>query len=200
MPHDPPELLERFARGDEEALETLLELHLPALRGYVRLRTGRELRARESASDVVQSICREILEKREKFKFPGPDGFRRWLYATALRKIQMHARYWRTEKRGAAVERPLDTATPDAELLAGYASVCTPSAELAAREEVLHIEHAFDRLPEDYRTVIALSRLAQLSHADVAAEMERTEGSVKMLLSRALARLTELLAQTESGA
>ena len=198
MPHDPPDLVERFARGDEQALEALLELHLPALRGYVRLRTGQELRARESSSDVVQSICREILEQREKFRYPGPDGFRRWLYATALRKIRMHARHWRTEKRGALKEQPLDGGTSNAELLAGYAEVCTPSVELAAREEVERIEAAIDQLPEDYRTVIALSRLANLSHAEVAAEMERSEGSVKMLLSRALARLSELLAQTES--
>ena len=62
-----------------------------------------------------------------------------------------------------------------------------------AREELERIESAFDRLPEEYREVITLARIAGLSRAEIAERMGRREGAVRTLLSRALARLAELL-------
>ena len=42
------------------------------------------LRAMESTSDIVQSVCREILQHKDRFQYPGEDGFRRWLYTTDI--------------------------------------------------------------------------------------------------------------------
>lgn len=188
------ELLERMDRGDDAALEELLGEHLPGLRGFVRLHAGRALRAREESSDLVQSVCREILQHRERFQYPGKEGFRRWLYTTAMRKIANRAEYWRARKREAAREVPLQQSASDGnQLLACYRSFGTPSGEIAAAEEVTRIETAFDELPEHYREVILLSKIAGLSHAEVAEQTGRTEGAVSMLLFRALAKLAELL-------
>jgi DNA-directed RNA polymerase specialized sigma24 family protein len=41
--------------------------------------------------------------------------------------------------------------------------------------------------------VISLARIVGLSHAEIAKEMGRSEGAVRTLLSRALARLATLL-------
>lgn len=197
MTADDPNLLQRFAAGDRAALEELLQAHLSDLRGFVRLRVGPELRAKESASDLVQSVCRQILEQRERFQFPGENGFRRWLFATALRTVRQRARRWRAEKRDPGREVSLEGAPAPRgdELVTCYASVCTPSQEVGARENVERIERAFDQLPEDYREVISLARLAGLPHAQVAEQMGRSEGATRVLLSRALARLSELLVQ-----
>ena len=48
---------------------------------------------------------------------------------------------------------------------------------------------ALDRMPDEYRQVVTLSRRGGLSHAEVAAELGKTEGATRMLLHRALARL-----------
>ena len=48
------------------------------------------------------------------------------------------------------------------------------------------MEAAFDSLPDDYREVITLARIAGLSHAEIARQMARSESAVRMLLSRAL--------------
>ena len=189
------ELLDRMESGDEAALEELLGEHLPGLRGFVRLHAGRALRAREESSDLVQSVCREILEHRERFKYPGKDGFRRWLYTTAMRKISNRAEYWRARKREAAreVQRLQDSSSDGADLIACYRTFCTPSGEYAAAEEVSRIELAFDQLPDHYREVILLTKIAGLTQAEVAAQTGRTEGAVSMLLFRALAKLADLL-------
>ena len=53
----------------------------------------------------------------------------------------------------------------------------------------VELEAAFDDLPEHYREVVTLSRIAQLSRAEIARQMGRTEASVRNLLSRALIAL-----------
>lgn len=188
------DLIERLSAGDESALEPLLEHHLPGLRAFVRARLGPLVRAREDDADVVQSICREILVHQDRFRVPAENGFKRWLYLTALRKIQHRQEHWHAQKRD--VGRELATGgsqADDAGLLAGYATLCTPSRELMAREAIERIEAAVDALPEDYREVLTLARLVGLSRAEIGEVMGRSEGAVRTLLSRAQARLAELL-------
>ena len=54
---DSQQLVQKASRGDARAIDSLLEQHLPRLRAFVRLRMGPEFRAKESASDLVQSSC-----------------------------------------------------------------------------------------------------------------------------------------------
>ncbi len=170
------------------SLPEQLQAQLPALRAYVRLRASPDLRAHESCSDVVQSVCVEMLGEAARLELRGPAALRRWLFRAAERKLVDRVRYWRAQKRAAA--RVVDAA----DVLEGYATLCTPSQAAAATEEVARIERAFDALPPDYRDVIAATRLLGLSHADLAAESGRTPGAVRTQLCRALARLSELLA------
>lgn len=188
------ELIERLTRGDDAALAPLLERHLPGLRAFVRARAGPLVRAREEDADIVQSVCREILVHRERFHVPAREGFKRWLYLSALRKIQNRREHWLAQKRDAGREVAAGGSRSDADLLAGYGTLCTPSRELMAREEVERIERAVDELPEEYREALTLSRIVGLKRSEIAEVMGRSEGSVRMLLSRAQARLTELLA------
>lgn len=188
------------ARSDDPDVEALLAQHLPGLRGFIRLRSGPQLRSLEETTDLVQSVCREILQHRDRFRFPDEDGFRRWLYTTALRKIGHRAQHYRAQKRDAGRTVSLDGARASAEeLLDGYSRVCTPSQVVQAREQVSRIEAAFDRLPEDYREVITLARIAGLSHAEIADRMGRTVKAARSLLFRALERLSELLGDEPSA-
>jgi RNA polymerase sigma-70 factor (ECF subfamily) len=67
-----------------------------------------------------------------------------------------------------------------------------------AREELSRFEEAFDRLPKDYQDVIILSRLAEMSHGEIATALGRTEGATRNLLYRALARFAELWSEPEA--
>lgn len=193
--HDDAHLAERAARGDQAALDALLEAHLGDLRAFVRLRIGPELRAREASSDLVQSVCREILQKGESFRHPGDAAFRRWLFTTALRKIADRADHWRAEKRDGGREEPWPTHGGDAELAPRYRAFSSPSQHAIAREELERVESAFEQLSEEQREVVTLAQVAGLSRAEIALHMGRSEGAVRVLLHRALARLTELLAR-----
>ena len=194
------ELVEAAARGEGRAVERLLERHLPGLRAFVRLRADRVVRAKESSSDLVQSVCREVLEHMDRFQYRSETGFKQWLYRTAERKIIDRFRYYNAAKRAANREIGSDGSDSETDngLIDSYRSFYTPSHDAMVREELRQVEDAFDRLPADYREIITLSRIVGLSNARIAEELERTEASVRNALYRGLALLSELVAR-ETG-
>lgn len=171
----------------------LLAEHQSQLYAFIRLRSGPMLRSRESPADLAQSVCREILQHGERLRSPEREGFRHWLFTTAARKIANRAEHWRAQRRDVGRVVPLDDADELGEALRCYGSFCPPSARLRAQEEVERIERAFDALPDDYRDVVTLHRVAGLPIEAVAERLERSVGATRMLLFRALARLAELL-------
>jgi len=62
-----------------------------------------------------------------------------------------------------------------------------------AREELQRVEHAFARLTQEKQDVVLMSRLMGLNHAQIAAELGKTEVAVRSTLSRALAELAAFL-------
>ena len=146
-------------------------------------------RRRESASDLTQSVCRDLLEHAGRFQYPDSEAFRRWMFTTAVRKLRDRQDYYRAARRDWIREEvPADTEHHQS-LLERYSKCVTPSQNAVALEELALVERALELLPEDYREVITLARIAGLSHATIALEMGRGEGAVRMLLQRALARL-----------
>jgi RNA polymerase sigma-70 factor (ECF subfamily) len=194
MPAEDEDLLQRARSGDAAALDELLAVHLPALRAYVRIHLPADLRARESCSDVVQSVCREALQRQDGFEYRGPEAFRGWLYCFARHKIRDRADYWRADRRAAAREHAAGADESLDQLAAAYRTLGSPSADAVQREHVLLLEQAFERLPEEYREVIGLCRIAGLSREEAGHRMGgRSPGAVRSLLNRALVSLsTEL--------
>ena len=188
-------LIARAGQGDPDAIGRLFERHLSALRAYVRLRGGGRVRRQENDSDVVQSVCLELLKNLENFRYEGEAAFRHWLFTAALRKLVEKDRYWRAAKRDAdrvaSSERQSPSAT-DA-LAEVYADLCTPSQVAIGRESLERVERALDAMPEDQREILLMSRLMGLSHAEIAQRVGRSELAVRSALSRALARLARML-------
>lgn len=194
------ELVAEATGGDDDAIDSLLERHLPGLRAYVRLRSDRLLRAKESESDLVQSVCREVLEHLDRYQYRSEAGFRQWLYRTAERKIIDRFRYYNAEKRNAAREvHGDDLGLEDSRLLEAYGTLFTPSRDAMAREELRRVERAFESLPTDYREIIVLARIVGLPHADIARQLGRTPSSVRNALYRGLALLSDHLARGEGS-
>lgn len=190
--HDSMALARRAAQGDQDALAQLLERHLPAIRAFVRCHMGPGMRARESSSDLVQSVCRELLSHKDAFRHPDENGFQAWLFATARRKIANRARDMLQQKRDVRREIALD-ASGLGELGAVYARYSSPSRRALLAEEVERLEAAIAQLPDDQREVLTLAHLAGQSRAAIAAQMGRSEDAVRALLHRAMARLMVLL-------
>lgn len=188
---DEAALVRRAQAGDRRAVEILLARHLPALEAFVRLRVGRAFGAREDASDVVQSTCRDLLERFDGFRHGGAQAFRHWLYATAARKIGDRFAYHGAERREAA--REVASHAASGALDAAFGDLASPSQQAMGAELLERLQAAFSALDDDEREVVLLARVARLSRAEIARAMGRSENAVRNLLHRTLVRLAERL-------
>ncbi|MCC6670312.1 MAG: sigma-70 family RNA polymerase sigma factor [Planctomycetes bacterium] len=180
------ELYERAKGGDAAAMEVLLQHYLPHLHAFVRIRLDAVVRARESSMDVVQSVCRELLESRTSFEFRGEDRFRAWLFTAALHKILEKQRFHRLAKRN--LQREETPSSTDESAVP--ASLLTPSLDAIGKETAQALESALDALSPEHREVITLARVVGLPHRVIAEVMGRKEEAVRQLLVRAVLRLT----------
>lgn len=192
--HDFAALVDAARDGDRAARERLLQLYLPQIRAFVRLRSGPLLRRRESQSDLVQTVCRQLLEDLPAYRGDAEASFKSWLFTMALHKLTDRGRFHGAERREPAREVGV-VGADEHTLLDCYASFCTPSRVAIAREEVARVEQAFDGLSDEYRTVITLACLVGLAHRDIAAQLGKSEEAVRKLLSRARARLAMQLVE-----
>lgn len=164
---------------------------IPQVHAFVRLRIDAAIRHREPVSDIVQSACREVLDN-PGFEFRGEAAFRSYLCQAALHKLQARRRHWQADKRDA--RREAADGLPEVEVREVYRTTMFDPLRKAIRgEEILQLEAAFDKLPEDYREALALYRIAGMPVAQLAQHLGRTEVATRMLLSRAMARLTSIL-------
>ncbi len=184
------DLLHAAQKGDREAQEALLELHLPRLRAFVRLRADPALRAKESSTDILQSTCREVLQHLDQVEYRNEAALRGWLHTVTLNKVREKRRYHFAEKRRPDCEVQ---GARDSQLGDAYSCLCSPSNAMIHNELVERVELAFDELSPDHREVISLSRIAELPPKEVAERMKRSPDGVRKLLARALVKLSALL-------
>jgi RNA polymerase sigma-70 factor (ECF subfamily) len=175
---------------DEAALQQLLVRNLPGLEAFVRLRMGAALRGLMTAPDLVQSVCREVLEDLGDFEFRGEGPFRHWLFVRAENKLREKHRYHHRDKRDRQKAVSLSEGT---NAITGYRTLLTPSKDLEVQETMRRVEAAFDQLPEDYREAVTLYKLCELSYAEIAERMNRSEGAVRNLVYRGISRLALLV-------
>jgi RNA polymerase sigma factor (sigma-70 family) len=146
-------------------------------------------------SDLVQSVCREILNDFGDVELTDEDALRRWMFLTADRKLKDRARRYGAEKRGGG--RPLvvheSWSHIDQAALDSYAQLVGPIDAAIAAETQARIESALQRLSEEDRRVILMTRIQRISHAEVAEALGRSPTYTRLLLYRALARLAKAM-------
>lgn len=158
----------------------LIEPVIPGLRRYANAL----VRNPTDADDLVQD-CLERAVARWGQRRSGGDT-RSWLYAI-LHNLAVSR--WRTANRRGPTT-PLDAVDPAA------LSVAPSQDQGLARSDVLR---ALDTLPEEYRAVILLVTVEDLSYAETARVLDIPTGTVMSRLSRGRARLASALAGAASA-
>ena len=169
-----------------ETLAARLLAQLPGLTKFVRRRMGPELRARESASDIVQSTCREVLLGAEHLAERGELDLSRWVRAAAEHKLQNRARHWRAQRRAGTEAVPSESAFQ-------APSSTSPTRDARLREEAERLTRAFLALTSDERNLLRRSQIDGASHAEIGQELELSSEAVRKRIARALARLSAQL-------
>lgn len=195
--HD-TEILNGLRSGDEAALVEFLQTNEHALLAFIRSRTGGQLQRKIEPEDVLQEASMEAVRTLKQTDLSRWDPLN-WLFQICERKIiDAHRRFFASQKRDASREASLPDGTAAAglaDLLA--ASMTTPSDAFSRDQRQLRMLAALDTLPEDQREALRLRYLVGLSSKEIAQKLGKTDGATRVMISRALGKLHEMLAGEE---
>ncbi len=174
-PHTCDTALVLQAKSDRAAFAQLYRRYFDPIYRFCLRRLGNH----DAAEDAAAIVFGKALAALPTFR-QGQGTFRAWLFTIAYRVIA-------DEFRGRCPNEPLDAAA--------WVTDPAPSPEerFLAGEERDQLAALLARLPEDQRRVLELRR-AGLSGAEIAQAVDRSHAAVKMLQSRAVARLRAILA------
>lgn len=176
--------LERLRARDPEEFARVVDVYAPRL---YRLAL-KMLRDPQDAEDVLQEAFLKAYQGLSGFD--GRAQLSTWLYRIVVNEALMHLR--RRAPETVSVEAPSDTEDDEGPLeIVDWC--CLPEEELLSAEARQVMEEAIQQLPPTLRVVFLLRDVEGLSTREVAEALELSEGAVKVRLSRARARLRELL-------
>jgi RNA polymerase sigma-70 factor (ECF subfamily) len=187
-------LTNRFHRGDSTAFAEFVAQHRGELLGFIQKRMSDALRKRVEPEDILQDLSIGALQSLSDADTIHWDPLQ-WVYSLAERRIiDAHRKHFGAQKRAAGREAAKPSG-PGAEswsdLLAD--TITSPSAALTQAEKELQMLQALETLPPDAREALKLRYVEGLPSKEIAARLGRTDGAVRVLLTRSLQKLQEIL-------
>ncbi len=185
-------ILLRHARGgSSEALGQLLQLCRPRLYQSAKAKLGPEGLTKETPSDVVQETMLDAHRDFSRFAGRSEPELVGWMQAILDHNVLNSIRRFRgTAKRNPDLERPIDGTARGDSGQGPAADQTTPSAAASRKEERQRLERALSRIKDEHATVIRLRYHEDLSFAEVAARLGRSEEAARKLWSRAIEALS----------
>lgn len=143
---------------------------------------------RQEAEDVAQEVFIAIFKSIEGFR--GDSSFSTWIYRVAVNRSKNRLKYLgrRSHKQHQAMEDTAEGALTDSPL---SADVPRPDGQALGKELEGIIQDGLAALQEDYRVVLVLRDIENLSYQEIAEIVDLAEGTVKSRLFRARVALKE---------
>lgn len=189
-------LVDLARHGDISALEQLCAVYGERILRIVRLRMGRELRSKLESMDVVQETLISVVKDLDKFTYKNEGDFLRWTSKIVENRIRDDVDKFHAAKRDMRREVHIHNRNSDAK--EGLDNpiepmvTTTPSVLFSKKEELDKLESAIDELKPEYRLVIISVKIEGLSLKEIGDKMNKSTDAVRMLISRAMASLTEI--------
>jgi RNA polymerase sigma-70 factor (ECF subfamily) len=189
-------LIERIRAHDEQALGDYLALRRPQLGAFIERRLGAALRRKIEPEDLIQETSAEAVRSLPQVEFGDREVFG-WLCQIAERRIiDAHRKYIASQKRSAGREVPIHAPADTSrgglvDLL--IASMTTASQAFSRDQKQIRIAEALERLNDEQRLALRLRYVDGLPSKEIAAQLGKSDGAVRVLLTRSLARLQQIL-------
>jgi RNA polymerase sigma-70 factor (ECF subfamily) len=196
----PDSLADRVKAGDPSALADFLEERRPALRAFVVRRLGAVLKGKVEPDDVLQELAVKALRDLPQVG-QMKDPFS-WLCHLAEQCIVDGHRRFAADKRKATREIPGNVRVGEAsqDLVALLtASFTTPSQAVIRDERQRRLQEAIARMSEEQRDALRFRYVEGLSTKEVADRLKKTDVATRVLLSRLIQKLQELLGPGEAS-
>src|SRR5262245_13719942 len=166
--------MQRVRDGDVEPLGVLFERHQAPLYNFFLRLTGRTA----TSEDLVQEVFLRVLKYRTTYR--GQSQVRTWLYQIARNARSDHYRKrWRESELDEETSRNIPSHAPSA------------SDTLETSQDAALVRMALERLPDDKREVLVLSRYHGMRYEEIGRVLGCTEGTIKVRVHRAMKELRE---------
>jgi RNA polymerase sigma-70 factor (ECF subfamily) len=188
------DLLAQVAKGDRQALGSLLQRYRPRLHAFVEARLDPRVRTRVDPSDVVQEVQLEVTRRMDDFLNRNPMPFHLWVRKTAYERMLKVQRDHRQRARR-AVDREVALPEHSSLLLAKplLTGASSPSRQLAAREFADRVGQAVAGLAEADREILLMRHAEQLPYVEIACLLDIEVDAARKRYGRALLRLRKVL-------
>jgi len=174
--------LARMARGDHDALAELYDRHArPVYSLALRI-----LQDRADAEDIVQEAFAQAWAQASRYDV-ARGAVAAWLLTLARSRAIDRLRSKRARPDRAVGENAVDDVADRA---------ATPDLQLLSAEQVDRVRVALRGLPALQRVTLELAYYEELSHAEIAEQLEQPLGTVKTRIRQGMIRLREALAGT----
>ena len=176
---DQEHIIARARRGDADAFEQLVAAYRNQVFRLALRMCGNEADADEVAQEAFLSAWKGLPN------FRGESRFSTWLY-----QLTTHAAIdlMRREKRQAAAE--------DIDGITAADDGPSPQQQVERTETQREIRSALMQLPEEYRQVLVLRFMQELSYEEIGQTLKLPAGTVKSRLNRAKAQLKDILSRS----
>ncbi len=190
-------LVDRIRAGDAAALGQFIEARRPALLAYIERQLGAALRRKLEPDDVFQETSAEAVRGLPSMDLANRDPFG-WLCQIAERRIiDAHRRFFGAAKRDAGREVSINKPVGD-DSRAGMidmlvASMTTASKAFSRNVREVRLNEALQSLPADQREALRLRYVEGLPSKQIALQLGKTDGAVRVMLTRSISRLQSIL-------
>lgn len=197
----------RLARaGDGVAMEDLFACYQHYLRLLAHSGLSAKVKSRVTVSDVIQETFLHAIEAFEQFRGESIGEFVAWLRSILVSRIaDMHEKHLHAARRDVRREVSIETialglsqSSVRLETMARDHLQQSPGTIVSEQERAVLVADAIGRLPTDYQRVILLRHFDGHSFDDIAQQMGRSSGAVRMVWLRAIQRLKQTLRETQS--
>jgi RNA polymerase sigma-70 factor (ECF subfamily) len=184
---DETRLVARLRAGDEEAFEVMVRTYGGRLLAVAR----RFVRDEDEAKDVLQTAYLSAF--RALSEFEGNCQLSTWLHRIVVNTALMRLRS-RRRRPEESIEGLLPEFQPDGHHVEQFADWNTPADRLLEQKETrAAVRACIDQLPGNYREVLMLRDIEELSTLEAAEALSITQTAVKVRLHRARQALSTLL-------
>ena len=197
MPELDHALVQRIKQGDRDALADFIERRQPQLLAFIVKNLSDAMRRKVEPSDILQEVAISALDAVSGVELGQRDPFN-WLCQLAERRIiDAHRKYFGAQKRSADREFGLQAPANDGDhrgfLDVLVASMTSPSQAFSRGQREFRLLQALDELPEESRKALRLRYVEGLPSKEIANRLGKSDGSTRVLLTRSLNRLQQLL-------
>lgn len=184
------QVVQLIQRKDAESLEEALALLQNTVFSFSMKVCGQ----RQDAEDTMQEVLLKSVPNLPKFD--SPKALLVWLYKVAKTRCLMSRRKSKFAPKEALSLEELMPDRKELETLSGKPEG-TPETTLMRRENAKRLREAIQKLPPDYRLILVLRDMEELSDADVAEITGLRLGTIRVRLHRARLFVRKQLAKQD---